>query len=154
MLDAKVIRPSTATEYSQVLLVPKKPSGWRFCIDYRRLNDVSKIEAWPLPNVKHMLNRLGTNRSEYYGTMDLTKGYYQACVAERCRKYTAFITFFGIFEWLRVPMGVKGAPSYFQAALATVVLAGLLHIICELYIDDIIVHGATKVQSYPKKDCQ
>ena len=50
----------------------------------------------------------------------------------------------GVFEWLRGPLGIKGAPSYCQIVLATVVLVGLLHVICELYIDDIIVHGKWK----------
>ena len=47
----------------------------------------------------------------------------------------------GIYEWCRVPMGLKGAPSYFQGVLASIVLVGLLYFICALYIDDIIVYG-------------
>jgi hypothetical protein len=50
----------------------------------------------------------------------------------------------GIYEWCRVPMGLKGAPSYFQGVLASIVLVGLLYFICELYIDDIIVYGRTE----------
>jgi len=50
----------------------------------------------------------------------------------------------GVYEWLRVPMGLKGAPSYFQQKMAEVVLRGLLYLICELYLDDIIVHGGTE----------
>ena len=50
----------------------------------------------------------------------------------------------GKYYWLRVPMGLKAAPSYFQGALATCVLVGLIYQICELYIDDIIVHGKTE----------
>jgi hypothetical protein len=75
--------------------------------------------------------------------MDLTSGYHQAPLAESARIFTAFITFFGIFEWLRVPMGLKGAPAYFQKVLATVVLIGLIQISCELYIDDVLVYGRT-----------
>ena len=52
----------------------------------------------------------------------------------------------GVFEWLRVPMGLKGVPAYFQSILATIVLAGLLYYMCELYIDDIIVYAKTKVE--------
>lgn len=88
-----------------------------------------------------MLHRLGDKKAKFYGKMDMTKGYYQAPIAEASRKYTAFITFSGIYEWLRVPMGAKGAPAYFQFMIATIVLAGLLYICCELYIDDVIVHG-------------
>ena len=73
--------------------------------------------------------------------MDLTKGYHQAPLSIESRKFTAFTTYMGVYEWLRVPMGIKGAPSYFQQVIATVVLIGLLYVICELYIDDIIVHA-------------
>jgi hypothetical protein len=71
--------------------------------------------------------------------MDLTQGYFQAPLSESARIYTAFITFMGIFEYLRVPMGPKGSPAYFQSVIATVVLAGLIYIICELYMDDVMV---------------
>ena len=56
---------------------------------------------------------------------------------------TAFIWFCGLFEYLRVPFGLKGAPSYFQRVMSSVVLAGLIYSICEVYIDDIIVHAQT-----------
>ena len=73
--------------------------------------------------------------------MDLTKGYYQAPLAESSRHLTAFITLAGMYEWLRVPMGLKGAPAYFQRIMSTVVLAGLIYKICEIYLDDVIVHA-------------
>jgi len=73
--------------------------------------------------------------------MDLTKGYYQAPLAESSRHFTAFITLMGLYEWTRVPMGLKGAPAYFQRVMATVVFAGLLYNILELYLDDVIVYA-------------
>ena len=73
--------------------------------------------------------------------MDLTSGYHQAPLSKESQRYTAFITLLGLFSWLRVPMGLKGAPAYFQQVLATIVFAGILYIMCELYIDDILVHG-------------
>ena len=54
-------------------------------------------------------------------------------------KYTAFQTAFGVYEWNRVPMGLKGAPSYFQHVMQTEVLDGLMYEVCELYIDDEII---------------
>ncbi len=141
MLKHGVIRLSQAAEFSQVLLAPKPGGEWRFCIDYRRLNDATKQIGWPLPNIKAMLHRLGEKKSKFFAKMDLTKGYFQAPLAEASRRYTAFITFCGIYEWLRVPMGLKGAPAYFQFMIATVVLVGLLYFCCELYIDDVIVFG-------------
>jgi hypothetical protein len=88
-----------------------------------------------------MLHRLGDQKAQYYATLDLTSGYFQAPLAESARTFTAFITFMGIFEFLRVPMGVKGAAPYFQQFVAVTVLAGLMYICTEAYIDDVIVHG-------------
>jgi hypothetical protein len=74
--------------------------------------------------------------------MDMTSGYHQAPIAAESRIFTAFITFMGVFHWMRVPMGLKSAGSYFQRVMATVVLTGLLYIFCELYLDDILVYGS------------
>jgi hypothetical protein len=118
MLAAKVIQVSQAPWYSQVHLTPKPGDKWRFCIDYRRLNEVSESKGWPIPNVYRMLQRLGNKRAKYYAVMDLTSGYHQAPLSKSSQAASAFITDIGTFEWLRVPMGLKGAPSYFQAEMA------------------------------------
>ena len=142
MLANKLIRVSEATHYSQVLLTPKPNNQWRFCVDFRNLNDSTKPESWPLPNIKETLNRIGNSGAKVFAAMDLTKGFYQLPLSEAARAFTAFICFCGVFEWCRVPMGLKGAPSYFQRMLATKVFVGLIHVIMELYIEDVIVHGA------------
>ncbi len=139
-----MITKSQASEYSQILLTPKPDDKWRFCIDFRALNETSESMGWPIPNIKLMLQRLGSKRAKFFCVIDLTSGYYQAPLSEESRWLTAFITFFGIFEWLRVPMGLKGAPSYFQQMMATIVLAGLIYYICEAYLDDIIVYAETE----------
>ena len=141
MLAADLIRVSRAQHWSQVLLTPKPNDQWRFCIDYRNLNDSTQATGWPLPNIKETLRRIGNSKAKHFAVMDLTKGFYQAPLSENSKYLTAFICFAGLYEWNRVPMGLKGAPAYFQSILATVVFAGLIHIIMELYIDDIIVHG-------------
>ncbi len=76
--------------------------------------------------------------------MDLTSGYYQAPLSKASQAASAFLTDIGTFEWLRVPMGLKGAPSYFQQEMARTVLCGLLYKVLELYLDDIIVFGTTE----------
>ena len=76
----------------------------------------------------------------------MTSGYHQASISADSQRFTAFITFMGIFSWLRVPMGLKGAPPYFQHGLATVVLAGLLYIILELYLDDSLLYAKTEAE--------
>jgi len=144
-----IVRPSSAAFYSQVLLTEKPPKGSgkkRFCIDYVNLNNCCTSTAWPIPNIKQMLQRLGTKRAKYFAVLDLTSGYHQAPVSQASILLTAFICFCGVYEYLRVPFGPKGAPPYFQYTMSTVVLAGLIYIICEVYLDDIIIHGRTAVE--------
>ena len=74
--------------------------------------------------------------------MDLTSGYHQTPMDPESIKYTAFVTAHGVFEWKRVPMGLKGAPTYFQREMSISVLGGLLGWGVELYLDDCIVYGA------------
>ena len=143
MLASHIIRPSKATEWSHPLLVPKPNNEWRLTIDYRLLNDASRSRNWPIPNIPAMLRRIGNSKPKIFGKMDLTKGYFQAPMSENSSPYTAFMTMQGLYEYLRVPMGPKGAPAYFQSMLASIVLVGLIYVICELYMDDIAVHGST-----------
>ena len=111
-------------------------------MDFVRLNDCTQgVDGWPIPNIRDLLNRVGERKSRVYGVMDMTSGYHQAPIAAASQVFTAFICFMGIFCWLRVPMGLKNAASYFQRVMATVVLVGLLYQACELYIDDILVFG-------------
>ena len=172
MLPNEVVQVSQAEYYSQVHLTPKpvhslaevhpldKSSsepmdatiplavqiavGWRFCVDFRNLNMACAGMSWPIPNILQMLRRLGAHKPKFFGKLDLTSGYHQAPLAVDSRVYTAFMTFMGVYEWCRVPMGLKGAPSYFQGILSSVVLSGLIYTICELYIDDLIVHAQTE----------
>ena len=144
MLAAGVIKlDPQATYYSQVLLTPKPDGTRRFCIDFRRLNLCVRDMIWPIPNIEHLVRRLGKERSQYFAKFDMTKGYWQVLIDELCQRYTAFLTIAGIFAWTRVPMGIKPAAAYFQCMMMTIVLVGLLYVICEVYIDDVIVHGKT-----------
>lgn len=95
------------------------------------------------PNVELMLKRIGDRRPKYFIVIDLTSGNFQIPVAEESRKFTAFITEGGLFQWRRLPMGLKGAPSFFQRVMVTIVLAGLVMVICELYLDDLILYAQT-----------
>ena len=144
MRDLCVIEEAAARRYSQVLLTPKPNNKWRFCIDYVRLNQCTRNqESWPIPNIKQMLNRIGDKKPAFFAVMDLTSGYHQASIDPLSRFLTAFITLFGLFQWLRVPMGLKGAPSFFQRVMASIVLVGLMYVAVELYIDDLLVFGRT-----------
>jgi hypothetical protein len=147
MLEAGVVKlDPDARYYSQVILAPKPDGTWRFCIDFRKLNLCLKDMLWPIPNIEHMVRRLGKERSQYFAKFDMTKGYWQVMIDESCQHYTAFLTIAGLFAWKRVPMGIKPAAAYFQCMMMTIVLVGLLYIICEVYMDDVIVHGKTHTE--------
>ena len=139
-----VIKPSQSPYYSHPHLTPKPDGSWRFCIDYRQLNNACKSLGWPLPNIELLLRRVGKHNPRFFGKFDLTSGYHQTAVDEQSRALTAFITSFGTYEWTRCPFGLKGAPSYFQRAMHTEVLTDLLYQICEVYLDDILFWGESE----------
>jgi len=143
--ELDVIEASIASSWSQVHLAPKPEVGtWRFTLDYRFLNECTRTRGGVIPNIKQILERIGRQKAAYFAVLDLTSGYHQAPLAAACRAYTAFITSMGLFQWKRVPMGLKGAPAYFQMVMTTIVLVGLIWNILEVYLDDIIVYGRTE----------
>jgi Reverse transcriptase (RNA-dependent DNA polymerase) len=136
-----IIEKSNAAYYSQVLMVPKPDGSKRMCIDFRNLNDCTEDASWPIPNITEMLRRIGAHKAKVFAVLDLTQGYHQAPLTLAARVYTAFILFCGVYQFTRLPFGPKRAPSYFQQTMATVVLAGLIYVTCEMYIDDCNVFG-------------
>ena len=145
MLAAGIIEVSPASFYSQVMIATK-PGGFRFCIDFRNLNDATASASWPIPNIQQMIIRIGAHRCSIFAIMDLTSGYHQAPISLGTRIFTAFITFAGIFQFTRLPFGPKRAPSYFQEMMASIILVGLIYFICEVYLDDIIVFANSPTQ--------
>ena len=144
LLRQGILEPSSASYYSQALLIPKPGvDNWRLCIDYRNLNNCTKDASWPIPNIDQMLRRIGKLKARFFGSMDLTQGYHQAPISLSTRIYTAFILFCGLYQFTRLPFGPKRAPSYFQEQMASV-LVGLIYFICEMYLDDILVFGQTE----------
>ena len=146
LLKLGVIEESRATEWSQVHLVPKpNPNEWRFTLDFVRLNACTGgLEGWPIPNILKVLERIGTLKPRLFGLIDFTAGYHQTPLHPNSRDLSAFITADGLYQWTRVAMGLKGAGPYFQRSMASKVLAGLIYRICELYIDDVLIHGSAE----------
>ena len=143
-LETGLIEPSQAESWSQIHLTPKSGGKWRFCVDYRFLNKETQSMGWPLPNIKQMLERIGEKKPKFFAVLDLTQGYYQMAISKKSRLLTAFRTSEGLFQFKRLPMGLKSAPAFFQAAMQQTVLADMLYQICEVYLDDIIVYAETE----------
>jgi hypothetical protein len=141
MLELKVIQPSQSPYYSQVLLAPKPGGKWRFCIDYRTLNQCMISMGWPLPHIGNMIQRIGATKPRIFGIIDTTSGYHQVLLDKACRQLAAFVTEFGVYEPTRVAFGLKTAPSYFQKEIAGTIMSGLNYHILEMYIDDILLYS-------------
>ena len=122
-----------------IVLVPKKDGTLRFCVDYRKLNSVSETDAYPMPRIDEMIDRLG--KAKYITTLDLTRGYWQVPMCKADRPKTAFTTPFGLFQFCVMPFGLKGAPATFQR-LMDKLLRGL-ESYAAAYLDDLIIYSTT-----------
>lgn len=140
MLNNGKIEPSKSAWSSAIVLVPKKDGSTRFCVDYRKLNEVTIKDAYPLPRVDDCLDSLA--KSEWFSSMDLNSGFWQVGMAEDDKEKTAFSTSLGLFHFKVMPFGLCNSPSALSRLLEDV-LRGLQWEECLLYMDDIIVPGST-----------
>ena len=139
MLEQKVIEPSVSPWNSPICLVAKKSGEWRFCVDLRALNSVTKLDTYPLPRIDETLDQL--SNSKYFSTLDMASGYWQLNLSPQDRDKTSFaIPGVGTFRFRVMCFGLKNAPSSFSR-LMEIVLRGLQFDKCLVYLDDIIVMG-------------
>ena len=131
-----LIREGYGAWSSPVVLVQKKDGSWRFCVDYRKLNDSTHKDAYPLPRIDDSLDALGG--SKYFSTLDLTSGYWQVELEESAKEKAAFSTRSGLWEGQVLSFGLTSAPSTFERLMETV-LRGLHWQTVLIYLDDIIV---------------
>ena len=139
MLDAKVIRRSRSPWSFPVVIVDKKDGSKRFCVDFRKLNQVTKKNSYPLPVIDDILALLG--KAKYFTSLDLKSGYWQVLMNESDKEKTAFACHRGLFEFNVMPFGLSNAPAVFQE-LMSVVLQGLGDFAIA-YLDDILVFSPT-----------
>lgn len=143
LLNQNIIRISNSPYNSPVWVVPKKPKPngekqYRMVIDFKRLNSVTISDTYPIPDINSTLASLG--KAKYFTTLDLTSGFHQIPMKDSDIPKTAFSTLNGKYEFLRLPFGLKNAPSIFQRMIDDV-LKEYIGKICYVYIDDIIVFG-------------
>ena len=138
MLAIGIIQESNSAWSSLTVLVKKKDGTTRFCIDYRRLNQVTKVDAYPLPHIEDSLNTLGAAR--FFCSVDLASGYWQVEMDAADREKTAFVTQGGLYEFRVMPFGLVNAPATFERLMERV-LRGMAWSECLVYLDDILVFG-------------
>ena len=143
MANRGIIRPSKSPWSSPIVLVGKKDGSTRFCVDYRKLNSVTRKDVYPLPRIDETLDTLGG--AQYFTTLDLASGYWQLPLKEEDMHKTAFTTpgtSNSLWEFTIMPFGLCGAPASFQR-LMEILQAGLTWESCLVYLDDIIVFSRT-----------
>ncbi|XP_041945156.1 uncharacterized protein LOC121707019 [Alosa sapidissima] len=139
MLSLGVIERSYSEWSNPVVLVPKKDGTIRFCIDFRKVNSQSHFDAYPMPRLEDLIERLG--KASFITTLDLCKGYWQVPLAKQDRPYTAFRTPQGLFHFMVMPFGLQGAPATFQR-LMDCVLEGT-ESFAAAYLDDIVIYSTS-----------
>lgn len=140
MLKKKVIQESCSPWAAPVILVRKKDGSWRFCVDYRRLNSVTKKDVYPLPRIDDVIDCL--HSASYFSSVDLRSGYWQIPMHSDDKEKTAFVTPDGLFEFNVMPFGLCNAPATFERFMDTI-LRGLKWEICLCYLDDVVIFGRT-----------
>lgn len=140
MLEQGLIQPSVSPFCSPMLLVKKKDSSWRFCVDYRYLNALTVKTSFPIPIFDQLVDELGG--AAWFTIMDLHSGYHQIRLKSGEEFKTAFSTHTRHFESKVMAFGLSGAPATFQGAMNST-LASLLRRCVIVFFDDILIYSAS-----------
>ena len=140
MIDRGIVEPSNSPWASNIVLATKKDGKVRFCVDYRRLNDVTVKDAYPLPRVDDCLDSLAG--SKWFSSMDLNSGFWQIGMSPDDKEKTAFITSLGLYQFTVMPFGLANSPSTFERLMENI-LRGLQWQECLVYMDDVITPSRT-----------
>ena len=137
MIERDVVEPSSSEWSSPIVIVPKKDGSLRVCMDFRKVNAISQFDAYPMPRIDDLLERIG--RAHYITTLDLCKGYWQVPLDEQSKAYTAFRTPMGLFQLKVMPFGLHGAPVTFQRLMDKVLQD--CDDYCAAYLDDVVIYS-------------
>ena len=111
MLKNNIIEESQSNWSSPCILVPKHDGGFRFCTDFRKVNDKTKSDSFPIPRIADCIDQIGN--AKFVSTFDMLKGYWQVPLTQRAREISAFVTLSGLYQYKVMPFGMKNAPATF-----------------------------------------
>lgn len=140
-LEKGFIEPAVTPWASPVLMAAKPGGGLRFCVDFRKLNDVTEKDRGPLPLIEETLDRLGQAR--IFTKIDVRQAFHRIRLSEESEYMTTFRTRWGSFKYKVVPFGLSNGPSTFQRYMNSVLME-FLDDFCCAYIDDIIIYSKTE----------
>lgn len=140
-LKEGTIRPSESPWRSPVIVVPKKDGGNRLCIDYRRLNDITIKDAYPMPRVDEFIDAL--EGAGYFTKLDAESGYHQIDMTPKDIEKTAFACREGLFEFTKMPFGLVNGPATFQRTMNNILKKFLFKFVV-VYMDDILIYSKTR----------
>jgi hypothetical protein len=141
LLEKGYIRPSSSPWIAPVLFVEKKDGTKRMCIDYRALNKVTVKNKYPLRRIEDLFNQLG--RASVFSKIDLKSGYHQLRIRPSDIPKTAFITKYGLYEFMVMSFGLTNAPAYFMYLMNNVFMEYLDKFVV-VFIDDILIYSQNK----------
>ena len=111
-LQKGIIKHSKSATTSPALLVPKPGGKWRFCVDYSKLNAITESDAYSVPRIDSYFAALGGNK--FFTSLDLIDAFWSIPLAEKSQPLTAFSCADGLYEYLRMPQGIKQGPAIFS----------------------------------------
>lgn len=141
LLEQQIIRPSNSEFTSPIVLARKKDGSVRMCVDYREVNKITLRDNYPLPLIEDQIDSLHGKR--FFSSLDLKDGFHHVRMSEESIKYTSFVTPLGQFEYLRMPFGLKNAPSVFQRYINSIFRELIDANEVQIYMDDILIATAS-----------
>ena len=138
LLANDFIEPSNSNWSSPCILVPKPDGSYRMCTDYRKVNNVTKSDSFPIPRMEDCIDRIG--KAKYVTKFDSLKGFWQVPLTPRAKEISVFVTPSGLYQYKVMPFGMKNSPATLQRLINSIIsdIDG-----CDAYIDDLIIASET-----------